>query len=58
MKQANILVVLVSALSVVSIFLTYTLFAFVRNVRYEAMVKKKDYSQSIHNPPKGAPSSG
>ena len=43
----NALVVLISALSVVSIFLTYTLFAFVKNVQFETSVMKKEYSQFL-----------
>ncbi|KAI9450395.1 hypothetical protein BJY52DRAFT_1175690 [Lactarius psammicola] len=40
----NGLVVLVSALSVTSIILTHTLFAFVKNVQFETDVMKKEYS--------------
>ena len=43
--RANILAVLVSALSVASIYLTHTLFAVVRNVQFETGVMKKEYSQ-------------
>ncbi len=47
-KQANnVLVVLVSALSVASIILTHTLFAFVKNVQFETDVMKKEYSQLL-----------
>jgi len=49
--QANILAVLVSALSVASIFLTHTLFAVVRNVQFETGVMKKEYSQPVFRPP-------
>jgi hypothetical protein len=45
--RANILAVLVSALSVASIFLTHTLFAVVRNVQFETVVMKKEYSQPV-----------
>jgi len=40
----NVLVVLVSALSVTSIILTHKLFAF-KNVQFETDVMKKEYSQ-------------
>ena len=43
--RASILAVLVSALSVVSIFLTHTLFAVVRNVQFETGVMTREYSQ-------------
>jgi hypothetical protein len=44
--QANILAVLVSALSVASIFMTHTLFTVVKNVQFETRVMKKEsYSQ-------------
>ena len=43
--RANVLAVLVSALSVASLFLTHTLFKVVRNVQFETMVTKKEYSQ-------------
>ena len=42
---ANVLAVLVSALSVASLFLTHTLFTVVRNVQFEIVVMKKEYSQ-------------
>ncbi|KAH8991867.1 hypothetical protein EDB86DRAFT_2830608 [Lactarius hatsudake] len=42
----NVLVVLVFALSVASIILTYTLFAFVKNVQFETVVMKKNYSRA------------
>jgi len=45
--QANILAVLVSALSVASIFMTHTLFTVVKNVQFETRVMKKEYSQSV-----------
>jgi hypothetical protein len=45
--QANILAVLVSALSVASIFMTHTLFTVVKNVQFESRVMKKEYSQSF-----------
>ncbi|KAI0300034.1 hypothetical protein B0F90DRAFT_1620340, partial [Multifurca ochricompacta] len=40
----NLLVALVSALSVASVFLTYSLFTFVKNVQFEMTVKKREYS--------------
>ncbi|KAH9014602.1 hypothetical protein EDB83DRAFT_2321483 [Lactarius deliciosus] len=40
----NVLVALVFALSVASIILTHALFAFVKNVQFETVVMKKDYS--------------
>ncbi len=43
--QTNILTVLVSALSVASIFMTHTLFTVVKNVQFETRVKEKEYSQ-------------
>jgi hypothetical protein len=43
----NVLVVLISALSVASIILTHTLFAFVKNVQFETEVMTKDYSQFL-----------
>jgi hypothetical protein len=43
--QANILAVLVSALSVASIFMTHTLFTVVKNVQFETRIMKKEYSQ-------------
>ena len=43
--RANVLAVLVSALSVTSLFLTHTLFTVVRNVQFEIVVMKKEYSQ-------------
>ncbi|KAI9439097.1 hypothetical protein H4582DRAFT_2075755 [Lactarius indigo] len=44
-KYANsLLVVLVSALSVTSIILTHTLFAFVKNVQFKTNVMKKEHS--------------
>jgi hypothetical protein len=43
--QANILAVLVSALSIASIFMTHTLFTVVKNVQFETRVAKKEYSQ-------------
>jgi hypothetical protein len=48
--QANILAVLVSALSVASIFMTHTLFTAVKNVQFEfeaPRIMKKEYSQSV-----------
>jgi hypothetical protein len=45
--QANILAVLVTALSVASIFLTHTLFRVVKNVQFEAVVMKKEHSQPV-----------
>ena len=45
--QANILAILVSALSVASIFMTHTLFTVVKNVQFETRLMKKDYSQSF-----------
>ncbi|KAN0103691.1 protein of unknown function (DUF3328) domain containing protein [Russula decolorans] len=42
--QANILAVLVSALSVASIFMTHTLFRVVKNVEFETRVMEKEYS--------------
>lgn len=45
--QANILAVVVSALSIASIFMTHTLFTVVTNVQFEApRLMKKEYSQS------------
>jgi hypothetical protein len=44
--QTNILAVLVSALSVASIFMTHTLFTVVKNVQFETRLMKKEYSQS------------
>jgi len=47
-KYANsVLIVLVSALSVASIILTHTLFAFVKNVQFDTSVMKKEYSQLL-----------
>jgi hypothetical protein len=43
--QANMLAVLVSALSVASIFMTHTLFTVVKNVQFETRLMKKEYSQ-------------
>ena len=43
--QANMLAVLVSALSVASIFMTHTLFTVVNNVEFETRIMKKEYSQ-------------
>ena len=43
--QANILAVLVSALSVASILMTHTLFTVVKNVEFETRLMKKEYSQ-------------
>ena len=43
--RASVLAVLVSALSVASLFLTHTLFTVVRNVQFEIVVTKKGYSQ-------------
>lgn len=43
--QANMLAVLVSALSVASITMTHTLFTVVKNVQFETRVMKKEYSQ-------------
>jgi len=45
--HANILAILVSALSVASIFMTHTLFTVVKNVQFETRVMKKEYSQSV-----------
>jgi hypothetical protein len=45
MTRVHVLAVLVSALSVASIFLTHTLFAVVRNVQFETGVTEKEYSQ-------------
>ena len=39
------LIVLVSVLSVTSVILTHTLFAFVKNVQFETDVMTKEYSQ-------------
>ena len=47
-KYANdMLIVLISALSVASIILTHTLFTFVKNVQFETDVMTKDYSQFL-----------
>ena len=45
--QANmmILAVLVSALSVASVFMTHTMFTVVKNVQFETRIMKKEYSQ-------------
>ena len=43
--RASVLAVLVSALSVASVFLTHTLFTVVKNVQFETVVIKKEYSQ-------------
>jgi len=43
--QVNILAVLVSALSIASIFMTHTLFTVVKNVQFETRIMKKEYSQ-------------
>ena len=43
--RANVLAVLVSALSVASLFLTHTFFTVVRNVQFETVDMKKEYSQ-------------
>ncbi|KAH9173231.1 hypothetical protein EDB89DRAFT_1905516 [Lactarius sanguifluus] len=43
----NVLVVLLSALSVASIILTHALFAFVKNVQFETVVMKEDYKREV-----------
>lgn len=43
--RASMLAILISALSIASIFMTHTLFAVVRDVQFETVVMKKEYSQ-------------
>ncbi len=43
----NVHLLLVTALSVASIILTHTLFAFVKNVQFESAVMKQEYSQFL-----------
>ena len=45
--QANILAILVSALSVASLFMTHTLFTVVKNFQFETRLMKKEYSQFL-----------
>jgi len=44
-QATNTLAILVSALSIASIFLTHTLFVFTKNVKFETVVMKREYSQ-------------
>jgi len=46
--QANILAVLVSALSIASIIMTHTLYMFVKDIQFETRVMKKEYSQYFY----------
>jgi hypothetical protein len=44
-QATNTLAILVSALSIASVFLTHTLFVFTKNVQFETVMMKKEYSQ-------------
>ncbi|KAH9956017.1 hypothetical protein BC827DRAFT_821088 [Russula dissimulans] len=43
-QATNTLAILVSALSIASVFLTHTLFVFTKNVQFETVMMKKEYS--------------
>jgi len=45
MQATNTLAILVSALSIASIFLTHTLFVFTNNAQFETVIMKREYSE-------------